>query len=284
MYQRAVDRYLERFSSDYELTDEQRERVRARLQELKAKQYEYAKPRLEEIHKLREEMIELWHKRREGQAVDEKRLSEVRERMHELWRGSPLLNHERATESVEQLLPAAQVEKGRLRQQQRRDDWRRRREEFRSRRQQQRSEREQRAEQEERSEREGRWSGGGRGDPWDRYVESFASRYQLDESQRVAARSILRTLKERRDAYRASHRDEFDGIRGAEDPEQRRERYEELNEPIERLFDELKDRLMKLPTSAQIALAEQSQPTSRPAETTSRSAATSSSGPSGPNQ
>ncbi len=261
MYERVAEHYLERFASNYELTNEQREAVRARLEQLKAQQRQYGKLHLEEFQTLREEMGELWRKQRAGEDTNEQRMGEIHDRMRTIWHDSPLMNYERATEVIESLLPAEQVEKGRQRREQRRAEWESRRAEWRVR-------------------RGDRGPGGFAGrEPWDRYVEDFTRRYQLDESQQATAQSALRTLKQQRDAYRESQKQNFETLHQIEDPEVRRQRYRELNAPIESMFSELRQRLMKLPTSAQIAAAERFQPASRPARSTTSRPARSTSQP-----
>jgi len=113
---------------------------------------------------------------------------------------------------------------------------------------------------------------GSRGDRWDRYVEMFIRRFELDASQQSTARSILRDLKEQRDAYQKNHQDAFDAARQIEDRRQRYEKYRELNEPIDSLYEELQRRLDQIPTAIQKTAAEQRSPTSRPAGVTSRPA------------
>ena len=119
--------------------------------------------------------------------------------------------------------------------------------------------------------RDGRFSFG-RGDPWDRYVDDFTQRYQFDAAQQATAQSILRELKQERDMYREVRRDDFDALRNIDDWRARREAYGKLNEPIDQIYDQLKNRLARIPTSAQIRAEEQSRPTSQPADATSRPA------------
>ena len=278
MYDRVAEHHLRHYTEDYELTDEQRETVRQKLDELKAAQREYAEPRMEEFRALREEMSEMWRNRRSDEPIDENRMDEIRDRMRSLWEESPLMNRERAAGAIEPLLPAEQVEKAHQRQEQRRAEWEQRRAEWEARRGEFR-----RRGGEDRGDRGrgGFGRGFGRGDSWDRYLETFSQRYELDESQRVTADSILRTLKEQRNAHRAAHEVDYQALRDVDDREQRRTKYEELNAPVDKLFEELRERLMKLPTSAQMAAAEARQPTSRPAEAVTSRPARATSRPAG---
>ena len=249
MYDRVAEYQLEHFTSDYELTPDQQERVRARLEDLKAQQWRYAEPLQQEFQDLRRQMHEAFSRRGEGGQIDEARMTALRERMRELWSGSPLMNPDRAAAAIEPLLPADQVEKGRQRQAQRR------------------AEREQRHEQMWQrwrdQDRRGRFGVGG--DPWDRYVADFTRLYQLDQAQQAIAQSILNELKQQRDAYRESRRQEYEAARDIEDRQARREAYERLTEPMDRLFEQLKDRLMRIPTFAQRSAAEPAVPASQPA-------------------
>jgi len=100
-------------------------------------------------------------------------------------------------------------------------------------------------------------------DKWERFVEQFIIRYRLDEGQRTTARSILKDLKERALAYRQRHADEFATIdrklAGAEASERQEllDRRRELNGPIQDMFEELRDRLDGLLTSAQRQLGQE---------------------------
>lgn len=75
-------------------------------------------------------------------------------------------------------------------------------------------------------------------DAWQRYVERFIARYQLEDSQQVTALSILEELRTRAAACRRGSCD-----RAA------------VQAAIRRLFEELKRRLEEIPTSAQRARA-----------------------------
>jgi len=93
---------------------------------------------------------------------------------------------------------------------------------------------------------------------WARYVREFIERYSLDEAQQVTARSVLAELEGRAKEYREAHADELARIeqklREAEDAAARAEaahQREELLRPIADLFEELKQRLDRLPTDAQ---------------------------------
>ncbi len=95
-------------------------------------------------------------------------------------------------------------------------------------------------------------------DEWSTYVEDFIKRYQLDEGQQNTAWKIHRNLVESRDRYLRKRLPDIkkteelldiaktDGERDAA-----RGKYESLNKPIQRYFEDLKDKLNRLPTRKQ---------------------------------
>jgi hypothetical protein len=257
MYDRMAERQLERVTEYYNLSDEQQQQVKARLDELKTEQEAFAAPRREQFRKLREEMYNAYRQRRDGQPVDEARMDQIRDQMREMWQGSPLMNPDNSIAEIEKLLPADQVEEGRQRREAARAEMEQRMREWRQR----------RGDRgpfgRDRDGGPGGFFGGG--DPWDRYVNGFIRRYQLDEGQQASAQSVLQELKTRRDSYRETHAAEFEALRDMEDRDARRESYQKLNEPLDSLFDQLQERLAKIPTRTQMLLAEASAPTSRPA-------------------
>lgn len=106
---------------------------------------------------------------------------------------------------------------------------------------------------------------------WDRYLEDFILRFQLDETQRVAARSIRKELGERALAHRDRHMDEIVALErsmrvpGGVTEEEVAEKLKALYGPIDQLFSEFEQRLDRLPTEAQRAGADaESSKTSSP--------------------
>ena len=95
-------------------------------------------------------------------------------------------------------------------------------------------------------------------DEWSAYVDAFIKRYQLDEGQQSAARRILRTLQDQRDQYMRRHKSKLEEVeqhRAAATTDEAREKVADearrLQEPIDRMFENLKERLDKLPTRKQ---------------------------------
>lgn len=256
---RLAGRFLWQLSRDYDLTDEQRERVREELAAMRAEQEAFSAPLQEERDALREEMRELFRARRDGQEVDTERMREIGERMREMRGGAPLMNPANVIERVESLLPPEQVERGRERLEERRNEMLRgerqwgggawgfgddpdRRREWQARR------------------------GAAGGDFWDRYTERFIEDHGLDASQQSSARSLLRDMKQQRDRYRENRREDFGAVRDISDREERTARQRELNEPLERMFTQLQERLRQIPTAAQREAAQAAgAPTTRPA-------------------
>ncbi len=95
-------------------------------------------------------------------------------------------------------------------------------------------------------------------DPWAVHTREFVQRYQLDDDQSQRAWQIYRESRERRDEYVKRHEARIAGARGAANgaaDERTHGRIEELTAreraAIDRLFDQFKLRLEKLPTRAQ---------------------------------
>ena len=104
-----------------------------------------------------------------------------------------------------------------------------------------------------------------RKDAWEDYVEKFIARYKLSEGQQNSARKFLRGLQERRDLYLRRKLTAITSIEeqvAAAKTEAERQklwvRLEELNAPLERYFQKLKDKLDTLPTRKQRREAAQS--------------------------
>ena len=113
---------------------------------------------------------------------------------------------------------------------------------------------------------------------WAKYVGDFIRKYNLDPGQREAAQSILRELKEDAVEYRDSKKQEY-----AEVDRRLKEAFDSgdlkriaaverdetaLNKPINKMFDELRERLDKIPNDAQKERFAQSQTRKRPVRPT----------------
>jgi hypothetical protein len=210
---------------------------------------------------MREQRRQLWEQRRETEDDEaiEQQMRDLSDKMRRMFTESPLLNRDNVTETVESILPADQVKAGNDRREERRErmreEWEQRREQFGN-----------RFGGRGNDDNDGPGGRGGpRGDRWDNYVQDFSRRHNLDETQASTADSLLRDLKGQRDTYLESHASDLEAVREIEDRQARRDRYEELNAPVESLFESLQTKLDQIPTAAQKAEAESRRPTSRPA-------------------
>ena len=95
-------------------------------------------------------------------------------------------------------------------------------------------------------------------DQWTIYTEQFIERYQLNDEQKQKAFAFLRHQQEARDRYLRRNDDEMARVTRllteSETEEERAaslEAYQRLNAPVDRIFEQLKDRLDTLPTRAQ---------------------------------
>ncbi|MGQ9649535.1 MAG: hypothetical protein ACUVXJ_05465 [Phycisphaerae bacterium] len=129
-YNEMVNRYVERLSDTYELSDDQQTQVRSRLEELRGKQRTYFEQHQKEFDDIRTQMEQL---RESGAGFGSPQARELFQKMEALREQSPLMNRDTVTAEVEKLLPSEQVEKGRARREAERQEWDRRREEMRRR-------------------------------------------------------------------------------------------------------------------------------------------------------
>ena len=96
-------------------------------------------------------------------------------------------------------------------------------------------------------------------DAWDEYVKSFIALYELDEGQRMTAKTSLNEIKERADKHRERYKEQIDRLEEMiESNKGDKERLTviekklvELYGPIDAMFDELKDLLGRIPTQQQ---------------------------------
>ncbi|MCP4590348.1 MAG: hypothetical protein GY842_06375 [bacterium] len=96
---------------------------------------------------------------------------------------------------------------------------------------------------------------------WDRYVQGFIRKYKLDTGQEKSANSILREMKKRAKDYESSKDKEFKAVAKrfdeavrAGDPKKRGAAMREeavLKRPFDDMFKELKQRLDRIPRTAQ---------------------------------
>jgi hypothetical protein len=106
-------------------------------------------------------------------------------------------------------------------------------------------------------------------DDWTIYTEDFVRRYDLEPEQEQKARSFLRSQQFERDRYLQRKSIEIDKVTqkaldstSEDDRAQAKEEADRLQAPVERMFQQLKDKLNTVPTRAQRSRAETA---SRPA-------------------
>ena len=90
-------------------------------------------------------------------------------------------------------------------------------------------------------------------DKWDKFVDDRAATYGFSESQVTKSQAILRDLRRRAEHYRLSRSDDFATAARIEDRKKRTEAESQLNEPLDAMFSELKQRIDNLATIAQRA-------------------------------
>ncbi len=93
---------------------------------------------------------------------------------------------------------------------------------------------------------------------WDTYVRGFIKQYRLDEGQANQARAMLADMKKRARRYRDSRKADYDRLRAAlrenRSPDMA-QALQELDAPVDEMFEKLKARLENIPTSKQRARA-----------------------------
>lgn len=335
MYNHMVDRYVDRATRSYELTDAQKQQVRAQLEEVKAAQRAWSAPRAAEMQNLFGRLHQFHETERSGGQVDPAERQELESRLRVIREESPLMNSDRVVKEIEKVLPPEQVERGRPKWDAEHQESERRMQEARTRWDQRRQESRNTPSPAQNAEGDapqagagtaggapaagdrhrsfdrqhgdsrrgdhsdgGRYSrrgsrrgeGGGNGEevgaaqpeltsreqrlqrserpvgPWEQYVQDFERTYQLDAAQQATAESVLRELQTRRTSYEQSHRVDYDNVgkTGSQS-------LEELNKPVVAMFDELKLRLIRIPSSAQrLAAGYVPVPASRPAAAASQ--------------
>ena len=99
-------------------------------------------------------------------------------------------------------------------------------------------------------------------DCWESFVAEYIRRYSFDQEQITSAWSIMGDLRAQAEAHKDRHREEYEQIEQriarANDGNRQNwmDRRKNLDHRIDRLFEELKDRLERLLTDAQRNSAE----------------------------
>lgn len=95
-------------------------------------------------------------------------------------------------------------------------------------------------------------------DEWELYVEQFVARYDLTPEQQAKARTILSDLERQRENYMSGKASlleklgkQYNDAKGPEQFEAAEAQRQKLMQPVDRMFQTLKERLDKLPTRDQ---------------------------------
>ena len=258
---------LEKAQREYELTPEQTEVVRRRIAQIRVESAEYWREHLAEYQQLRAAMRQAGPPPRndpQAQAAARARFLPV----SRLRMGEPL-QHMRVRPEIEKLLPPAQIEAYQKRLREDRAAMTRAAEGplFDPSRQ---------ARSEPGTQALARFAPNAAFGAWEQYVRLFIRVYDLEETQQATAMSILRELESCRDRYLEERAEALDALRDIEDRQERTRRFAELSAPVQTLFDQLKNRLNEIPTTAQREVVAQrdaqQQAASQPAMTNSRPA------------
>ncbi len=256
-----LDWQISTLTRTYELSEEQKGKVRAELKRMDDERRKSLGPDAEKLDRVREEMRQYWRKRMESPdndgrrnwrgMMDDEEFTKLRDQMRSL-RERTSFDWQENNERIEKLLPAEQVEAGRKR----REEWMSRWEE--------------RRESGERGTRRGDGdSRGGWGerwrdrrparearvtppvDSWDEFTRKFIEKYGFDSAQRSSAGAILKDIKGQAKTVQAKQQDARTSLETIQDRGERARRASELDEPISALFTALKTRLESLVTERQ---------------------------------
>lgn len=269
-----VDRWVERANRMYELDDDQKSIVRIEIENIERERRVAMGPEAEEYDRLREQMFQYWRptpgsddaergyretlRERRRLMMEDPRYLNVRRRLQELERKYPL-EWGKAMARVEALLPAEQAQKGREkfeeRSAQRQERWRRRGSEPRP--------VEPTLAPTAPDAQASPPTAAPALDlvppsaphPWETFVREFIADHDLTPPQQAAAQAILKDIRTRAAQIELTLRDKIAAAERVSDPAARTQRLDELQEPTQRLFDELNTRLDGLLTATQRASA-----------------------------
>jgi hypothetical protein len=110
-----VDRQMGRLSEAYELTDDQKQQVRQRVETLRQEDMAGAEQRYQQMTGLRDQFRQLRQRRDAGEQIPPESWQQIDNQMRDVMRSSPLLNRERIMREVEPYVTPDQAAKGRER-------------------------------------------------------------------------------------------------------------------------------------------------------------------------
>jgi hypothetical protein len=292
---RQIDQYVTWLTQMYQLSADQQQQVRSRLQEVKQEHLQYGSKAAAQMVPLQQELRFYIEKARKGEPIDKEAMKDLQSRLVAVVENAPLTYNNVITQT-EKLLPEEQVQAGRERQK-----------EFKER-MSQMQERTQSSTPPASSGSDvdllrpylsAESSGSGSSpapasraaasepakappvavasqpdkavaveaiplDEWDRYVETFATRYSLGARQVQQCQQILKELRKRAEEYRLSHKQDYNLAGQIKEIPVRNEQIRQLDKPILDMFAELKSRLEYIPTDAQRKAAEAAPPATQP--------------------
>jgi len=293
-----IDRFTRMAVRTYELDEIQTPMVRNEIESIQVERRAAMGPDALEYDRLRNEMTKFWSDRARQGGDDNPRqhwrevrrdpkFRELRDQMRKLNEKYPF-DWEASMQRIERLLPEEQAKKGRERREKQRQRWQQRRDGRNSRRDSNRS----------RGAGDNPSPDAARGNlpaqqpltksdvtkpsrdrpsktkenappaqpatlgPWEKYVRDFIPRHGLTPAQEAAALSILKELQTRAAHFRKANAARIAEAERIADAKARQKRLDDLNKPLDRLFEELKERLGGLLTATQRDAAKPDKPSS----------------------
>lgn len=293
-FDRSIQRYDDWLSRMYELTPDQKDQVHKHLQELKDAQLEWGPGAEKEMNEISKEMRFYIEEARQGKTLDKQKVQELQARMVGLVTKAPLSLNNVVTES-EKFLPPEQVQAGRQRVAEYNDRIKEMAEQQKGELPASSSSSDmdllkpylnndpmlgmpgtaapaaQPAAEVSKSvpqaapavtpapmiaaaasapaEVES-------SDDWNRYVQAFIGKYQLDEHQAQQCWQIHGELKKRADEYLKAHKSDYDAVGRIDNKNLAAKELKDLNKPVMDMFGELKTRLNNIPTDEQRKVAD----------------------------
>lgn len=276
------ERLIERTARMYELSEDQKQLVRTEIESMQMQRRTTMGPDAAEYDKLRAQMFDFWTQRavaeeqggsRENNRESVRRMrrdpefAKLRDRLEEFERKYPI-DWEASAKRIESLLPPEQAARGRQRREARQERWESRRAERDARRAAQRQENAATAGPESaRSPSAAQAPAVSPANvavlnpppanvhPWEKYVRDYIKEHAFSEAQATSAMAILKDTRTRAGQIETTLAPRLEEARKISDPAARKAREEELNRPIEQLFEELKARMAGLLTVEQRKLA-----------------------------
>ena len=91
---------------------------------------------------------------------------------------------------------------------------------------------------------------------WTKQYEAAAAKYNLNDNQKKTAEQALKACMDRAAAYREKNKGDYEKAKAMSDPAQKEAAMKKLNEPLDKLYDELMQRVDSIATLEQRLRAE----------------------------